>query len=77
MEWMLLAIAVFVLAFNLDEGNHRYNQGKDDDRGHVDQSDEYLSQQVRAAEESINRVTDQAVLAMLDEVRAWTPGGQR
>jgi hypothetical protein len=70
MEWVLLFMAVFLLVFNLDEDYGRTSPSVTDD------AEAMIARQVQLAEESIANLTDEAVLAMLDEVRAWKPGGR-
>ncbi len=72
-------MAVLLLVVDLEAGlGHGFDQTEDQAcTGAGDTNEHWVALQVQAAEDEISRLTDQAVLAMLHEVRAWKPGDKR
>lgn len=67
MELLLWAIVIALLAIDLDrhQSCHQLDQP---------QSRPSIKDEVRVAEQRIKRLSDETLLAMLDEVRRWEPG---
>jgi len=70
MEAVLLFVAVFILVFNFDV----------DDLGRASATTTNplsIADHARSAEEAIEALTDETILAMVQETRAWQPGDGR